>query len=288
MGLRLHHVSVLTEDVERTVTFYKHMLGMQETARVEGDGGLSVFLEDGPAQYGLGIEVIGPPFTRWMDERFEGHGSLRSHISFQVEHVDDWYRKLEAEDVDIVTAPQSWRMAKGFVIRHVSGVIVRLFEFLEPRIPMDRRPRRSLEGEFKYNLHHVSIVTDDLPSLEQFYQEILGLRTILDLKREGIVFMADPASIEAKGRLTPSIEIMAPPGLWEREREFLDRCGPGIDHVSFLVPDVDSACEELRARGASFHVPPIDFEATRLAFFKDADGLDIEIELPNLTSILAV
>jgi catechol 2,3-dioxygenase-like lactoylglutathione lyase family enzyme len=288
MELLLHHVSVLTADVEKTVDFYERMLGMQVSARVEGDGGLTVFLEDGPAQYGLGIEVIGPPFVGWMDERFEGGGPLRSHISFQVADVDDCYRELEAKDVDIVTAPRSWRMSKGFAIRHSSGVIAQIFQSIESGILVERQPRRSLGGEFSYSLHHVSVVTDELHSLEQFYQEILGLRTILDLKQEGIVFMADPASIEAKGRDTPSIEIIAPPGFWEREREFLDRCGPGIDHVSFLVPDVDSAYQELRAKGASFHVPPTDFEATRLAFFKDPDGLDIEIELPNLTRVFVL
>lgn len=287
MELRLHHVGVLTADVEGTVSFYENMLGMQVAARVEADGGESVLLKDGPGTYGLGIEVIGPPFVGWMDERFEGHGPLRSHISFLVADVDDCYRRLEDRDLDIVTAPQSWRMSKGFAIRHASGVIVQLFQALDPGILAERPPRRSLGGEFNYNLHHVSVVTDDMLSLEQFYQEFLGLRTILDLKQEAIVFMADPASIGAKGRDTPSIEIIAPPGLWEREREFLDRCGPGIDHVSFLVPDVDFAYEELRGKGGVFHVTPTDFEATRLAFFKDADGLDIEIELPNLTYFFA-
>jgi len=205
-----------------------------------------------------------------------------------VDDVDEWYRKLVHRDLDILTAPQSWRMTKGFGIRHASGIIVQLFQFLEPCILMEGQPRRSLESELTYSLHHVSIVTDDMLSLEQFYQEVLGLQTILDLKKKGIVFMADPASISAKGRDTPSIEIIAPPGFWEREREFLERCGSGIDHLSFLVLDVDSAYEELRGKGALFHVTPNDFGSTRLAFFKDSDGLDIEIELPNLIHMFAV
>jgi catechol 2,3-dioxygenase-like lactoylglutathione lyase family enzyme len=288
MELRLHHVGVLTGNVERTVNFYARMLGMQAAARIESEGGSSVFLKDGPGTYGLVLEVIGPPFLAWMEERFERHGPVRSHISFQVEDVDGWYRKVGTGNVDIVTAPQAWRGCKGFAFRDACGVVVQLFQFLEPLIPPLDQVRPSPAAGFNYNLHHVSIVTDELLSLERFYHEALGLQTILDLKEGGIVFMADPASVMERRRNTPSIEIIAPPGLWEREQEFLNRYGPGIDHVSFLVQDVDSAYEELRAKGASFHVTPTDFEGTRLAFFKDPDGLDIEIELPNLTHILAV
>ena len=96
--------------------------------------------------------------------------------------------------------------------------------------------------------------------------------------------MADSSVIEDDTRFAPSLEFIGPPGLLPRETDFLQRYGPGIDHVSFIVPDVDAAYQELKSKGAKFHIDPVDSGVTRLAFFKDPNGVDIEIELPNLNN----
>lgn len=48
---------------------------------------------------------------------------------------------------------------------------------------------------------------------------------------------------------------------------------PGIDHISFLVEDVDSIYRDLKAKGVQFNGEPADQEwGARLVGLKDPDG----------------
>lgn len=47
----------------------------------------------------------------------------------------------------------------------------------------------------------------------------------------------------------------------------------GLDHLSFNVPDVDAACEQLRAMGIPIEREPRDYEwGARAACLRDPDG----------------
>ncbi len=51
---------------------------------------------------------------------------------------------------------------------------------------------------------------------------------------------------------------------------------PGIDHISFLVDDVDQMYEQARARGAEFQAAPSDQPwGARAAMLRDPDGNNI-------------
>jgi methylmalonyl-CoA/ethylmalonyl-CoA epimerase len=51
---------------------------------------------------------------------------------------------------------------------------------------------------------------------------------------------------------------------------------PGIDHISFLVDDVDRTYHEIRARGIEFESAPADqFWGARTATLRDPDGNNI-------------
>ena len=51
---------------------------------------------------------------------------------------------------------------------------------------------------------------------------------------------------------------------------------PGLDHISFLVDDVDRTYEELRRRGVAFDSPPSDQPwGARTATLRDPDGNNI-------------
>ncbi|MBM4256025.1 MAG: VOC family protein [Deltaproteobacteria bacterium] len=48
---------------------------------------------------------------------------------------------------------------------------------------------------------------------------------------------------------------------------------PGIDHISFVVEDVDAIYQDLKAKGVAFNGEPADQEwGARLAGLKDPDG----------------
>ena len=51
---------------------------------------------------------------------------------------------------------------------------------------------------------------------------------------------------------------------------------PGIDHISFLVDDVDRTYEEIRGRGVEFESAPADQPwGARAAMLRDPDGNNI-------------
>jgi len=94
-------------------------------------------------------------------------------------------------------------------------------------------------------LHHVAMAVDDLDEAIATYGRLYG------------------ATVELRGRIesqgveaaylkvgTGRIELLTPLGEDTPVGRFLDGRGPGMHHVAFTVPDVDTAVRELRAAGA--------------------------------------
>jgi len=52
------------------------------------------------------------------------------------------------------------------------------------------------------------------------------------------------------------------------------------DHIALSVPDLDAACEELRARGVEIKGPE-DFPWGRSAYALDPDGREVELHEPG-------
>ena len=52
------------------------------------------------------------------------------------------------------------------------------------------------------------------------------------------------------------------------------------DHIAFSVPDLDAACEELRAKGVHVRGPD-DFPWGRSAYALDPDGREVELHEPG-------
>jgi catechol 2,3-dioxygenase-like lactoylglutathione lyase family enzyme len=52
------------------------------------------------------------------------------------------------------------------------------------------------------------------------------------------------------------------------------------DHMAFSVPDLDAACEELRAQGVDVRGPD-DFPWGRSAYALDPDGREVELHEPG-------
>ncbi len=281
MNLKLHHVNILTSDVEGSIAFYRDKLGMCLAARMYQEGLYDIaFLRDGPASVEFAIELVGPPFVGWMAEMFEKHGPLMDHFSFVTDDVDGWYEKLQASEVEFLMPPTPYLTVKEMYFRDACGAIVEVMEFLDPNLAVSM-PQVSPSSGLEYRLHHISIVCHDIPALEHFYAQELELTTIYEDREDGYIFMADPAVLLAGGdNIAPTIEIMGPPGIEPREEAFLAKYGPGIDHLCFTVNDVDAAYENLSAEGVHFDMEPADNWGTRVAFFKDPNGIDVELILP--------
>ena len=284
----LDHVSILTTEVETTTAFYREMLGMQLAARFYQAGAFDItFLADGTGSPHFSLEIIGLPFPDWMRSLYDKHGPVIDHLSFVVDNIEEWHKTLKARGAEFVMPPTYSLGVEEMFFRDASGVLVEMMAF-EDSPPFEALASRSKgAGGFEYTLHHASVICRDLGATEKFYHDTVGMKTVFDARQEGCIFLGDATLLEEKARSVPMIEVFGPPGLWEREEAFLARRGPGIDHVSFLVDDVDAAYKAMVSKGIQFEIEPVDFGTNRVAFFKDPNGLYVEIEIPDLVKRLA-
>jgi glyoxylase I family protein len=287
MKIELHHVDILTDDMQKSIDFYKNKLGMQLVFHSDAGGTDVAFLAD-RAGTKFFIELVGPPFIDFQDPFFKEHGPSMDHFSFLVDDADAWYEKLSPQGVEFITKPEEFLGVKEFYFYDSAGTIAEIMMFLDPSMTIAPPEGIASTNGIDYRLHHISIVCRDISELERFYVENIGLQLIHENRKEGYIFLGDPELIADKTREVPSLELMGPPGLLEREQEFLAKHGPGIDHLCFDVDDVDEAYEDLVSKGVSFDLKPMDYEGNRIAFFKDPNGVDIEIMLPIPRNLLNI
>lgn len=120
--------------------------------------------------------------------------------------------------------------------------------------------------------HHMALLTRNFDQLREFYTETLGFPVVGSYPTLRIIF------IDTGGM---AIELI--------ERADASSSNGGWAHLALEVADVDAAYAELVAKGITFHVPPKNFPddkspATRIAFFRDPDGNELQIVQPLGTS----
>ncbi len=119
-------------------------------------------------------------------------------------------------------------------------------------------------------IHHVAIIVSDYPKSRAFYVDKLGFEVVRENYR--------PARRDYKLDLRlgdAELEIFGIPQSPERPSYPEAR---GLRHLAFQVDDVDSAVEWLKARGIECEKVRLDeFTGKRMTFFKDPDGLPLEI-----------
>ncbi|HIS99353.1 MAG TPA: VOC family protein [Candidatus Faecaligallichristensenella faecipullorum] len=119
-------------------------------------------------------------------------------------------------------------------------------------------------------IHHVAIIVSDYPKSRAFYVDKLGFEVVRENYR--------PARRDYKLDLRlgdAELEIFGIPQSPERPSYPEAR---GLRHLAFQVDDVDLAVEWLKARGIECEKVRLDeFTGKRMTFFKDPDGLPLEI-----------
>jgi lactoylglutathione lyase len=280
MNPEVHHVSILTEDIDESIRFYRDNLGMRLISRFRQEDGMeTAFLGDGLASTEYQLELAGPPFHGWMAEILEKHGPSLDHHALLVEDLKDWVPKLKSEGIDILESPRAFLPARHMVFKDPSGTVVELVEGASRPPQPEATEQRASPMVIDYLINHSSILCNDLDELESFYNRVFGMRTVYDHRDLGYILVVDPVLEADSSREAPTLEIMGPEAEYEREQAFLAEHGPGLDHLCFVVEDVDAAYRDLLARGVKFPYPPEDSEFNRLAFFKDPNGVDVELML---------
>ena len=111
--------------------------------------------------------------------------------------------------------------------------------------------------------HHIALLTRNFAELEKFYSQTLGFPVTKRWDDVTIIFIdIGSTTIELMGRdIAPAPD--SEPG--------------AFNHLALHVEDVDTAYEELVAKGVKIKSKPANFKEIRVCFFFDPDGNLIEL-----------
>ena len=119
-------------------------------------------------------------------------------------------------------------------------------------------------------IHHVAILASDYEKTKEFYVEKLGFQVIRDVYRED----RDDYKIDLQlGDCELEVFVVKNAPARPNYPEAL-----GLRHLAFKVADIEEAVAWLNARG--IETEPVRFDIytqNRMTFFKDPDGLPLEI-----------
>ena len=126
------------------------------------------------------------------------------------------------------------------------------------------------------NFHHISLLagTRDLAEeCERFYRKNFGMSLSYSGLSESndFIFMSDNVNLSVS-----PFEIIGKTAE-RREDLFLERHGPGLDHICFIVDNLDEVCEDLSSSGVSFYIPMYEFNGSFIAWCKDPAGVELEL-----------
>jgi methylmalonyl-CoA/ethylmalonyl-CoA epimerase len=121
---------------------------------------------------------------------------------------------------------------------------------------------------------HIGVAVPDIEAALAFYRDVLGLVPQPPQRSDGALIVSlalGPSEVELLQPLDPDSPIA----------KFLARRGPGIHHVCYRVPDLDSALAACRALGYRLvdEVPRTGAGGHRIAFLHPRATAGILIEL---------
>ena len=130
-------------------------------------------------------------------------------------------------------------------------------------------------------IDHVGIAVPDLDAAIAFYRDTFG---VLSVHQETNEEQGVREAMLAVGDGATRIQLLAPLNGESTIAKFLDRNGPGIQHLAYPVADIDDVCAQLRERGGRllYDAPQRGTADSRVNFVhpKDAGGVLIELVEP--------
>ncbi len=265
-------VSYVVRDLDATARWFNQALGVEFGEVASGPlaaGGSRFALASAGGRGELEIELIQPDSGNNVLSQFvEGTGGGLHHIGFEGDDFESAIESFQREGITRHTASADGSTVAWFDCGCAGASIIEVAHY-DPAV---RRQRQRMKAASTLpsdpqapRLVQVSYTVDDLDAVTGWFQRVVGVSHLGVTKatagRDYQVLVRDqpvstPFSLRtAMGRLGPrgeqEIEIIQPVDGPSPYRDFLQRHGAGLNHVSFLVKDFEPAAQRMRKSGAS-------------------------------------
>lgn len=303
----LHHVTLISANIERTARFYTDVLGLRlikQTVNFDDPSAKHLYFGDGIGTPGTIITYFEWPH---LSAGETGVG-MTHHVAFAVEDDEAlarWWVRLRRLGLE-VTNPRPRRYFTSIYFRDPDGVILEIatrapgFTVDEPADALGRReivppseflkPARveappaleslAYEGDAivpsmqLQGVHHITLIASAIDRTTEFYTGVLGLHLV---KRT--VNFDDPTSPhyyygDAAGHPGTLVTYFGSP------KRGPGRMGAGVAHHFALLVETDAEQEAWLERLRSAGIPTtdiIDRKYFRSIYFNDPDGVIVEI-----------
>ena len=276
------HVAVTVSDIQRSLAFYRDLLGFPFLGRLHfgGESGMVIdFLDIGNNAL---LEIFSftnapaKPADFVYDDRQLG---LR-HMAFRVDNVDAVAARVRQAGVEFTLEPLD---AVGGVriafFKDPDGTLVEIVQGeLDYHVPGQSRlpaavPVRGAPSGSELTYDHVAVTVADLQQSLAFYHGSLGFPLLgqLDFKDDRgfrIAYLQVGNSVlELFAFAVPTI-----PRTWNPDVTVL-----GLKHVAVVVDDVDAVTAQLSAKGVPVIRPPRAVRTLRNCLVGDPDGIAVEL-----------
>ena len=281
--LQFHHMSLLggTSELARKVEkFYIDNLGMRLAMPSGGTTETDFsFLADSNDATGLPFEVIGVMIEDREEKFMARHGPGLDHICFAVATLKEFeqvHRSLMADGIKFDTEPYGYLGSTITWCKDPAGVDVEFLAREGPRPSPTPAGRPAGPGA---HFNHVGILTGSrelADATERFYRQHFGMKVQL---------RGDPTNPETDWVYLvddtehPSLWLeVTGPALFDQEHRFLQKHGPGLDHVCFEVRDLPEYKRWLETRGVSIAFEPEEYMGITMLYIQDPTGVWIQVK----------
>jgi glyoxylase I family protein len=256
-------VNFYAGDIDRSLRFYRDVLGFTETFRIPKEG-VPAHVELQLGSFKLGVATF-EALTR-------DHGILTGRGPPRVEVV------LFTDDVD---GAYGWTTARGAPPQsppHDFGGYIHSARVADPdgnpvgfttRLPVKTAADPTAPPKFKNHLFNV--YTRDIEKSLQFYQGLVGFTETFRAPKQG-----PPDHVEMElGPLNLAVSTLE---ALKRDHGISGGGGPPRAEVVLWVEDVDAAYSWMRTKGAPALSPPHNFAGVlRAAWVGDPDGNPVQM-----------
>ncbi len=125
-------------------------------------------------------------------------------------------------------------------------------------------------------IDHIAIAVADLEEAIRWYSQGLGFRLIERRTTRGRHTGMISAVLSTPGATIVLIQGTEPESQVCR---FIERFGPGVQHIAFSVADMDAAMANIRAAGAGPDIPTIAGPGIRQVFLRRDPASGVRVEL---------